>query len=294
MDNYHITHANVIGSADAAALLNASPYRSAHEVWLVKTSRWKPHFDDEAKARMAVGTALEPVILRMYGEAVGEVISKWHQDNLEIHGTCPHMAATPDGYYVPPGKYLPHLVEAKYSDDWDSWRDGPPIWVLVQVQHQMACTGAPGAVVVLWQKRLRWWEVPRNDRFIAALEKKVEDWWAIHVDGDVPPPLDGTSSETLSVLYPTDDGLSVALGEPFTALDAERQKVTADLRVLKKRKEALDVEIKDALGSNTYGVLPGGRHQYKWQTETRKASTTPARTTRVLRRVKCRQSGRGE
>lgn len=278
-----------IGSSDAAGILGVSPWATPLSVWADKVGLSVDVAMDEEPERLRWGTLLEPVILAEYGRRRGVDVEAHPQDQVVAHDDLStHMACTPDGYQVDVER---ELVEVKTTSQYmaDKWADGPPLHYQVQVQHQMACTGLSRAtiVVLIGGQEMRWFDVERNDRFIATLEKACRDFWERYVvTGEQPPASDSVIDlDVLVRLHPDDNGETVELPGEAQVWDSRLADIKAGLKALQEEKKELEGKIKAAIGAATFGALPeGGR--YSWKTQERKEHMVKASKSRVLRRLK--------
>ena len=132
---WHDFRATHIGSSDAPVIVGESPYRSALDLYVERTtSAAEP---DAFTARLfRIGHAMEPVILALYAEETGAKVRKGRvlEDRM-----VPWLSASLDGETADGT-----IVEAKWTSS-SRWRDGVPADVLVQVTHQMAVARVPRA-----------------------------------------------------------------------------------------------------------------------------------------------------
>jgi putative phage-type endonuclease len=217
-----------IGASESAGILGVSPWSSPLSVWMDKTN---PQ-EHEQNEWQEWGHRVEPAILEAYHEKTGDDIYQWPQDQHIYHPRFPDvpMSCTPDGgIFVDvmdmdnPG--LTKVIDAKNVASWkrDEWRDGPPLWYVIQMQHQMAVTGAESAAlaVLFGGNHFESYEVERDDAFIAELEQACVRFWNDYVVTGIMPPAD-TSPPTVKALakfHADDSGDSVE--QP--AADSQRE-----------------------------------------------------------------------
>jgi putative phage-type endonuclease len=298
---WHADRVKSIGASESAGILGVSPWSSPLSVWMDKTS---PQPDEQTEWQ-EWGQRIEGVILEAYHEKTGDDIYQWPQDQHIYHPRFPDvpMSCTPDGgIFVDvmdmdnPG--LTKTIDAKNVAAWkrDEWRDGPPLHYVIQMQHQMAVTGAASAAlaVLFGGNSFQSYEIERDDAFISELEQACVRFWNDYVVTGLMPPADPSppTVKALAKLHADDTGDSVDLST-LEAVDGRLQIVNAKLGELKKEKSKLEAHIKAAMGAASYGTgLADGGH-YKWVTETqeRKAQTLKFRK---LRRHKAKQSNREE
>ena len=129
-----------------------------------------------------------------------------------IADDCPGMAASLDFEISsdPSGKYRgPGVLETK-NVDWmvhrDSWTDEePPIHILLQLQHQLGCTGWEWGAVAGWVggNDLAVYPYPARPKVIANIKAKVAEFWE-RIAASQPPNTSGSEScaHVLRSLYP--------------------------------------------------------------------------------------------
>ena len=191
----------VVGASEVAALFGCAPAYalSRYALWQVKAGRVpEPVVDGE---RPAWGLRLEAAIAGGAAEIHGLAIEPgaWVR-----HPRVAGMAATTD-FHVEDGTELGHpgpgVMEVKNAD-WlahrRQWTDAePPPHVLLQLQHQLACTGMGWGVVValIGGNRLAPpYAYAARPALIAEIERRVVDFWASIGAGEPPEP-DGTAAD---------------------------------------------------------------------------------------------------
>ena len=191
-----------IGASEIAAVCGVNPYRSALDVWMVKTSRQEPFAGNVATEW---GTRLEASVLAKYADA--------HSVTVERGVVTYHckdeswMLATPDGFVVTEPHYG---LEVKTAGARSAWRwgqegDDMPEEYLLQIAWSCAVLGYQRwdlAVLIGGQDYREY----RYDRDMALEERLIElgrEFWQCVVN-DTPPEPDASqsASEALARLYP--------------------------------------------------------------------------------------------
>lgn len=289
---WHETRRRSIGASEAAAVLNASPFKSALELWAEKRGLLSPEFDEETLERLMIGTLMEPVIGGLYTARTGAVLQHCGQGDPVYHPRFPEvpLSCTPDFIVL----IDDGLVEAKNVSAWmaQAWRDEPPLGYQVQAQAQLACCpGRPyvDAAGLIGGSKLVVHRVERDAAFISELERTVADWWTRYVVAGVEPPPEANelSLRAFQRLHPDDSGDEIQLDDEFGALDERLSGVKSEQKALESERSELENRIKAALGTATFGVLPGGG-RFSWKTQVAHIKATEAceRKSRVLRRSK--------
>jgi putative phage-type endonuclease len=253
-----------LGASDAAAVLGLSPYSNPFVVWLDKTGRLPlDHGAEEPEKRW--GRFLEGAIAEAFEEETGlRVIDR---ELSVIHPEHSWLRATLDGR-VTDGTAVLGVYEAKTTNGRDgTWRDGPPEWYVLQVQHQLLVTALDRAwlPVLIGGSDFEVHQVERDERVIALLLAYESAFWHDHVLAGVPPPLDSSerTGDALRSVYARPGAESVelpdataAIVDRYIASTARAKRAEADVQRAKNELMAL-------LGEAEVGLV-GGRPLVRW------------------------------
>ncbi|PPZ95634.1 YqaJ-like viral recombinase [Acinetobacter ursingii] len=196
-----------IGSSDCAAACGLNPYMSMLELWMIKTGRIQQSIEDESEGHAPLywGKRLEPLVAEYYSLHTN---SKVRRVNAVLQHPEPDkyfMLANLD--YAVVGSDDVQILECKTAGEYGAklWRDGVPLYVLCQVQHQLAVTGKQAAhiCVLLCGHATKIYKVTRNDAVIEHIVNAERHFWEC-VEKDVPPDADASESaaKALQLLYP--------------------------------------------------------------------------------------------
>jgi putative phage-type endonuclease len=215
-----------IGSSEIAAICGSDPWRSAYDVWALKTGRVEGCEENEA---MRLGTALEPTILNLASVALSEKVVR---PSTHFVGCMPYMRANIDGM-VGVAKRGSPIVEAKSTGVSEGW--GAPMTsevperVLLQVTWQMMCASSDLAYVACLAAkfglsfnlyRVEW------DEFLAEeLAEKAGRFWRC-VETDTPPENSIPSMEVLKSLRRTE--AEIQIHEDLFKAEREAKKILAE------------------------------------------------------------------
>ena len=200
-----------IGSSDAAAACGLNPYMSMLELWMIKTGRMQKDLEkmqNESYAPLYWGNQLEPLIAEHYQDKTGNKVRRVNAVLQHGDESLHFMLANLD--YAVTGSDEVQILECKSVGQWGAknWRNGIPLYVIIQVQHQLAVTGKQAAHVcaLICGHETKLFKVERNDLVISSIiaaEKLF--WW--HVENDMPPAVDSSESaaKALQQLYPEHD-----------------------------------------------------------------------------------------
>ncbi|WP_439889638.1 YqaJ viral recombinase family protein [Ralstonia sp. 25C] len=258
-----------IGGSDAAAAVGLNPFKSQTELWLEKTGRDadlpKPDPNDTTEP-VYWGTLLEPIVAAAYSKQTGNRVRRVNA--VLRHPTVPFMLANLDREVI--GVPGVQILECKTAGQFGArhWGDGPPEYVVLQVQHQLAVTGKQAAdvAVLLCGQQLAVYRIERDDALIANLIALEAEFWR-YVEKDVPPPGDGSESadRALRCLYPADHGGTI----DFSG-DRQLSAVFADLVAVREQIEAQEIAaarlkqtIQSAMGDASRALFETGEVTFK-------------------------------
>jgi len=205
-----------IGASDVAAILGVDPRRGALAVYADKVGAAQP--SDETPL-MRRGRRLEAVIAAEYAEETGRQVRHLGDYTITRHPKLPFFFSTLDRVTEAPERSGRGPLELKSLHAWAptlaEWETEPPVVFQVQLHAQIACTGATwGSLACLvGGLDLKWTDAERNDRFVAAMEQAVEDFWD-RVEKRDPPPPDASAGTLRAIrsLFPKDKGTTIPLG----------------------------------------------------------------------------------
>lgn len=190
--NWHELRASRIGASEVAALFGCG-YQSHFQLWHEKKGDLD-HADYSDNERVVLGRCLEAGIAAAAGELYGYELRK--SDSYYTDDECPGLGATPDYFLVREHGEFPAEVKnaswGSFKDDWIIHEDGfteAPLRFQLQVQTQLACTGANFALLVALVSgdRIVRCEMARHDEAIAQIRNRVFAFWHSIHDGVEPP-----------------------------------------------------------------------------------------------------------
>jgi putative phage-type endonuclease len=274
-----------ITSTDAPVILGLSRYKGPWQLYHEKRGELEP---PEPGPWARWGLVLEDVIAQIYADETGRPVRQPLPDFLLAMAcrTDLPLAATIDRFADDAGATV--VVEVKNASAFraDEWTDLPPLEYLVQVQHQLAVTGAPkgSLAVLIGGNRFKWADVPRDEAVIGRLIEAEMAFYERLQKGDPPAP-DGRpeTAEAIARLYRRETGPPVLLPGEAIEWDQERERAREQIKVLEDRVRTYEALIKTAIGEASEGVLPNGV-RYTWRTQRRAGYTVEPAEFRVLRR----------
>lgn len=272
-----------IGGSDIASILGANPWKGALAVWADKTGKVEDH---EAGEAALWGSKIEPLILEHFGQVTGRKVQR--AQKLLRSRKWPFLLATLDGeqWDAARGDAI-GCIEIKVTSLEDRWEDGPPQYVVAQIQQQLAVTDREWtSVAALFNGRTFWHQdFGRDEQMISEIVERGAEFWG-RVELEEAPEATAGDKNTLAALYPkAQEGLVVELGADFVSLDEEIQKLKGAKKEIDLALSAAENKLRQAIGEAAVAKLPNG-FQYKYAVESRAGYTTQPWTGRVLRRGK--------
>lgn len=179
-----------IGGSDIAAILGLVSWEREYGLWLTKTGARPPVTETPIMTR---GRYAELMLGQWFADQTGLGLRRtgtWVVEGAE------HLRCNPDRFTSDGGVAE---MKAPDTDDWgQSWKYGPAVHAVAQVEWCMAVTGAPHGYVIADGGRagLRWWRIDRDDERISHRVKLVDDWWWHHVVYGNAPDVDGSEATT--------------------------------------------------------------------------------------------------
>lgn len=258
LKDWEILRRSGLGGSDVAAACGLSPWKTPYQLWLEKTGRVEPEFDDEALERMGWGHKLEPLLLREFGERHDELILTGSEgtyaddDQLWMRANVDALA------WAPPDKTsgwenLAGIVEIKTGNhrQVEHWADDQvPIYYVAQTQWYAHLLGAPRIYVAALLDTSTYVErvLERDDELIADLVELAAEFWG-YVRDDVPPPVDGDEDtrKALSRWTATPEKV-VELDRLWDKAITRRDELSDQIKMLTRDRDQLDNELRAVMG----------------------------------------------
>ena len=219
-----------LGGSDIAAILGISPWKTAIDLWIDKTT--PPKEDGHNWRAKARGTRLEPYILDMIREEHGvHVVAR---NERYTDADVPYFAAEIDAETDDENIEIKTVHPFKSKEWGDLQTDQLPLHYVAQVQWGMGIRRKERCrVFALIGDDLRPYVVDRDEETIAAMREKAAEFWTRYVLAKLRPPIDYADSKTLDTLrrlYPGTDGSTVeatAMHEHWRAVMQTAQDMAA-------------------------------------------------------------------
>ena len=247
-----------IGSSDAATACGLNPYMSMLELWMIKTGRMQQNIEDESAgyAPLYWGKQLEPLVAEYYSMHTNHKVRRVNAVLQHPDEDKHFMLANLD--YAVVGNDEVQILECKTVGEYGAklWRDAVPLYVLCQVQHQLAVTGKQAAHIcaLICGHETKIFKVTRNETVIKYLINAERYFWEC-VENDIPPDVDASESaaKTLQLLYPahvplstTDLSEDVAANQDFEQLLKQRHLIEQHQASFDQLKHQIQAKMQDS------------------------------------------------
>ena len=247
-----------IGSSDAATACGLNPYMSMLELWMIKTGRMQQNIEDESVgyAPLYWGKQLEPLVAEYYSMHTNNKVRRVNAVLQHPDEDKHFMLANLD--YAVVGNDDVQILECKTVGEYGAklWRDGVPLYVLCQVQHQLAVTGKQAAHIcaLICGHETKIFKVTRNETVIKYLINAERYFWEC-VENDIPPDVDASESaaKALQLLYPahvplstTDLSEDVVANQDFEQLLKQRHLIEQHQASFDQLKHQIQAKMQDA------------------------------------------------
>lgn len=210
-DEEKLARRNWIGGSDVAAILGLSPWKKPIDVFIEKKGLLDgEEIDANRQFLMDLGTALEPVIARLYERQTEKKLIlpfpvQW------LHKRFPLLGATPDRFREAENYGVELKSESRFSDKFgEPGTDQIPAHYLLQVAHYMSVLDYDVWDVALLHAGTTFsvYTVKRDKELEEAVTEQVLAWWERHIVRDVPPTVDGSEgwSKYLKKKFPVNTG----------------------------------------------------------------------------------------
>jgi len=293
-----VSRKDSVGASDVAAILGISPFRTASDIYLEKTT----NLDDADMAdsmAIRVGETVELSLVKYgYDQAIHPmlnhkiVLGELVFDHKVVGKSGSPKHANLDGMVLDEETGEPCLViEAKTTSVPEHW--GPtgsqkiPAHVMAQVQFQMGLLGVKHSIVATllsaYRLELRTYLIPFDEELFETICSTVDDFWGGFVETRTRPHLSLPSRDTLRLIK-RDPSKEIAISSvAYTDLVRAKERMAQAKESLEDCQKAVISELDDC----EVGVCPEGIVTYREQN--RKSYTVKATKNRVLRTKKAKE-----
>lgn len=236
-----------IGGSDVATILGLNPYKSPFTLWLEKTGQVEPP-DLGNNEYVNWGNILEPVIREEFKKVTGfEVVEN---DFVLQHDIHDFMVANIDGEVFDPAfNGEPGVLEIKTANERmkEEWREGPPHYYMLQIQHYLAVLDYSYAyvAVLIGGNHFKYFRIVRDDYVIDKIIAAEMEFMNL-VETNTPPEISAhpKDSEYLSETYskPSEE-------EGFLTSESERKalryiEIQEEMKMLQEEADFIKNKIK--------------------------------------------------
>jgi putative phage-type endonuclease len=269
-----------ITATAASVIAGVNPWTSPYALYQRMIGNEPPQ---EQTFPMWLGSQMEGIVIRAFTKETGLKCRRPHR------AVDPNFWFTTEEYGFPMGCLLDAWtldpdktgIEAKTASAFMSaeWEDDVPVHYLLQIQHQMACTGWGHfyAAAIVGNKFVVH-RVPRDEELIALLTDKERDFYLNHLVPRVPPAVDGHESTSAAIARQwgrsTPEYVEV-INDP--EIERLAQVYQAQGKLIEEQKQAreetanqLKVIVEDR------EALVAGEYKVGWKTQTSKRVDTKA------------------
>lgn len=276
-----------IGASDMPAVLGLSKYKTAADIYDEKRGEsTRPEFT--GNLRTMLGNALEDDVLDLAAERLGHHVQRG-KGFAHTSRMLPWLRVHLDGYLrgdidpveaETPGEvplfwksfHISAVIDAKVTSNGDAFGDETeaggaafPIEYWVQLQTQMLATGAKTAhlaVLLIGQREpeFRLYTIHADAEIHEQIAEQGAWLWNLVQTGN-PPPVDFAAPGALDVVkrrYPNATQEVFGGGEDFEGLLTLHKELGERIGQLKDDREAIEAQIRDAMGSASIATTPGG------------------------------------
>lgn len=203
-DEWHAIRQKHVGGSEVAALFGQSPYMTKFQLWHIKKGNL-PAEDLTDNERVMAGNYMEPAIAAWAGDKWGVKLRKFH--GYAVNPLVQGMGCTPD--YINDDASLNVQIKnvdgLQFSREWTAEGEEiieAPLHILLQVQHELAVTGAKSAwlVACVGGNRLLRKLIEPHDGAIKKIEAAVAAFWASIAENQEPKPVFEQDGDTIAAI----------------------------------------------------------------------------------------------
>jgi putative phage-type endonuclease len=270
----------MLTASDVASVLGVEgAYGTPFSVWAEKVGEAPP--PEELEDYLLFGRDVEGAVANGYSRKFSRPVRDLGAYVIQRHPDIPWLGATLDrltmgseAYPAPTGvdptREAPAEFKAVGFSKIRDWREEPPVKFQIQVQIQMACTGAEWASLGAIFGGVKLGEpidVLRHDAFLKAAYPRLEEFW-LRVQRKNPPEIDWKppTTEAIKMLFPEESGTTIDLGAAGAKLVADLDRAEDARKKAEQVEQELENKLKFAIGDAsfaTYGDPDGKYLHYK-------------------------------
>lgn len=263
--HWHDLRHHHVGASDVSALFpGVGGFKSHFELWVEKSG--KLTHEELDSERVDLGNALEWPIIEVAGKRNGWTVSK--PLGYSIHDNVQGMGCTPDAIISDENGRLclGELKVVDYVIFKQEWIDGePPLKYLLQLQHQLACTGFYCGKIIAYiiGSGIKIYHYERHEHTIALIEHAVRTFWQ-DVKNGKEPKISADDYDVVRAMYGETSGETIDLSgdNELPSLCAAYQDINRKRLETEKEEKRLKAEIINKIGSAAEATTSGFRIRY--------------------------------
>lgn len=259
-----------LGGSDSPVVLGVNPWKQPSELWAEKRGLTE---EDEPSPAMKRGTALEPLVADLYGEATGRSLSV--VPDILQHKSYGWMLANIDRSIDTGNGSGPGVLEIKCPGlrvFGQIQREGLPDYYIVQLQHYLEVTAREwGAFAVFNAERweLVYFDVERDEELIDLIIEKDGRFWEMVETNQMPD--DGAPavelpkaepSEVLTLDTPDWKYAVQRLREAKSLMDEAKAVEDEAKMVVQQIMDQNQVQVVEGAGARIYWKFQKGRESF--------------------------------
>lgn len=238
---------NGIGASEIAAICGLNPWRSAHDVWLLKRGL----ADEVTNVTSRMGLRVEAAVRAEYCEDQGVTVE---DVGTIVHPTHSWMMATPDGKVVGVKRLLEiKCVSWRMAHHWGTEVDAIPDYYRPQVEQQLEVCDEPECHVAAWigGADFRIYTIKRDPSLASMLIDIGARFWRDYVLTGNPPPVDGSDGarRMLDKMFPRHERPMLEATPDIDALAAQLREAKAAKLVAEEAEATAQNRIVEAIGA---------------------------------------------
>jgi len=274
-----------IGASESAALFGCG-YASQSPI-TVYESKVNGTADESERQALRIGQMMEPALRRLFSEVTGLSCVKAGRYVVRRHPLHPWIGATLDAMTEDPEPVPVELKNVGHFNKRD-WDDEPPLKFAIQLQHQLAVTGASHGYLfaLIGGNEPVVKRMDRNERFIEAMIARLNAFWGL-VQMRVLPEVDSSEATTKALvrLFDEEEGSETFLPDEAVEWTETIENARQQIKSLESIKDAAENKLRASIAEYSYGILPDGS-RWQWKTQARRGCEVKPSSTRILRKVK--------
>lgn len=259
-----------IGGSDAAAILGLSSFRTTYDVYVSKTAETPEEMDPAKKKFLERRRRWEPVVVQMLKEDLDAKIVATNKRYIDP--AIDYFASELDAEAEDNGETLNVEIKTVHPRAYGEkfgWGEGGtgevPIDYEAQVQWGLGLTGRKRAVLVamVGLDDMVFYPIERDNEGIAKMRAACQKFWTENVLKKVAPDPQTVADLAKMFKTPTVD-LAVAASDDIGSKALRLRAIDANMKALELEFEALEFDVKRALGNAEY-LTVDGRKVYSWK-----------------------------